>query len=194
MVLALFKSHAALGKNSLWGSKIFNLKELMTLVLSERISLTHFKQVVNDFRQLEPCTDLSTQSGSDEASRVRIDHPSPCPGLGLSVVESPTPKEAMIEREDEAIQSEQDPQLVLSPLTHGGFGLPGSQPPIAVKSRKICCKDPLWEAVNRYEPNSPELRLPNQFWTVLGIIPRETSDPARSLHSAFDLVGDHKGD
>ena len=194
VVLALFKSHAALGKNSLWGSKIFNLKELMTVVLSERISLTHFKQVVNDFRQLEPCTDLSTQSGSDEASRVRINHPSPCPGLGLSVVESPMPKEVMIEREDEAIQSEQDPQVVLSPLTHGGFGLPGSQPPIAVKSRKICCKDPLWEAVNRYEPNSPGIEIAESILDSARIIPRESSDPARSLHSAFDLVGDHKGD
>ena len=203
VVLALFKSHAVLGKNSPWGSMIFNLRDLMSVVLSERITLTHFRQVVKEFRQLEPCTALTTQGGSNDASNLNTTHPSSSPGPGLSVVESVMSKEIPEVVVNEPTQNKVEHNLVESPPVHKGFGFSGElfncssvecEPPIVVKSRKTICKDPLWEAANEYEPCSPGIEIADSILECAKIIPRDSSDPTRSLHSAFDMVKDDKGE
>ena len=68
------------------------------------------------------------------------------------------------------------------------------EPPIVVKSRRTNCKDPLWEAANEYEPCSPGIEIADSILECAKIIPRDSSDPARSLHPAFDMVKDHKGE
>ena len=205
VILALFKSHAVLGKNSPWGSKIFSLKDLMSLVFSERISLTHFRQVLDDFRRLESCTDLTTQRGVEHA---RISHtiqlPSSSPVVCPSVVESVSvdvkPDQHVepsrgIDDECFSGDNERPSTPKKEDLKHLGHDpvLSGVCPRV-VKSRKVMCKDPLWNAANEYVAVSPGIEIAESILDSAKIIPRLTSDPSKSLQAAFDSVSDFRGD
>ena len=197
VVLALFKSHAVLGKNSPWGSKIFNLRDLMSVVFSERISLTHFKQVLTDFRQLEPCTDLTTQRGSDNASDAAMLHQSSGHGLCPSVVESVGSDAKCVSADDITVVDKQE-YIRDHVCESSSIGLTSDlvvtrhDTPVPVKSR-VVGKDPLWDAVNEYAAGSPGIELADAILDSAKILPRASSDPSKSLQSAFDNVSDHKG-
>eukprot|EP00435_Cladocopium_sp_Y103_P000259 s4041_g1.t1 len=48
VILALFKTHACLQDRSPWGTKIFNLRELMNIALEDRIQVSKVKQVCGE--------------------------------------------------------------------------------------------------------------------------------------------------
>ena len=200
VVLALFKTHATLGKNSPWGSKIFNMKDLMSLVFSERISF--FRQVINDFRQLEPCTGLTLHSGADMASEANAHHHSSCPCPGQSAVESVEVDhlDGCHEGRDQHVKdSELHPSVNVNhppanevPVHLHDAALHECRHDDRSKVRKVMTKDPLWSAANEYVAVSPGVEIAESILESVKTIPRDTSDPSKSLMIQFEGVKDSR--